>query len=349
MDQRPAFVSGAGLCAAFYREVLAPVVEVPHAAALVGPGSDVLGYDTARSTDHDWGPRATLLVAAEDVEEVRRRVGAALPTHFCGWPTAIGRDDEPLRHAVEVTTVADLAVAELGFDPRPGLTADGWLSVPQQRLLHLVAGPVFADETGELSRLREQLAWYPSDVWWWLVASAWQRLGQEESFVQRTAEAGDDLGSAVVAARQVRECLRLALLLARRYAPYTKWLGTAFGRLPDDDGLGAALRDTVGAQDADARGEALGRAYLALAERHRAVSAGPAPQSRLGPFWDRPAVVLGAERFAAAALAHVTDANLRARPPIGGVDQWVDSTDVLTSPELCREVTPRRCLGVVGR
>ncbi|MGI8646394.1 MAG: DUF4037 domain-containing protein [Nocardioides sp.] len=349
MNERPPFVPGAELCAAFYGEVLAPVVEVPHAAGLVGPGSDVLGYDTARSTDHEWGPRATLLVATEDVEGVRRRVDAALPTHFRGWPTALGRDDQPRHPAVEVTTVADLAVAELGFDPRPGLTADDWLSVPQQRLLHLVAGPVFTDQTGELSRLRERLGWYPPDVWWWLVASAWQRLSQEEPFVQRTAEAGDDLGAAVVTARQVRECLRLALLLARHYAPYTKWLGTAFGQLPDDDGLGAALRDAVGAQDDGGRGEALGRAYLALAERHCAVSPGPSPLARLGLFWDRPAVVLGAERFATAALANVTDADLRARPLIGGVDQWVDSTDVLTSPALCREVTPRRHLGGVGR
>jgi len=341
VNEHPAFVPGAELCAAFYREVLAPVVGVSHAAALVGPGSDVLGYDTARSTDHDWGPRATLVVAAEDVEEVRRRVGATLPTEFRGWPTAIGRDDEPLGPAVEVTTVAALAIAELGFDPRPGLSVDDWLSIPQQRLLHLVAGPVFRDDLGEVAALRAQLAWYPDDVWWWLVAAAWRRLDQEEPFVQRAAEVDDDLGSRVVAARQARECLRLALLLGRSYAPYAKWLGTAFARLPDPDGLARALHDALAADDADVRGAALGRAYVALSERFNALTPGARPAPSLRGFWDRPAVVLGADRFVQAALGNVGDAELRALPLLGGVDQWADSTDLLVDARLFRTVGPR--------
>ena len=46
------FVSARDLSRAFYDEVVRPLVAGhPHAAALLGWGSDVLGYDTARSTD----------------------------------------------------------------------------------------------------------------------------------------------------------------------------------------------------------------------------------------------------------------------------------------------------------
>jgi len=39
--------------------------------------------------------------------------------------------------------------------------------------------------------------------------------------------------------------MRLALLIGRRYAPYSKWLGTAFAGLPDPDGLGSGLAEAM--------------------------------------------------------------------------------------------------------
>jgi hypothetical protein len=65
------FISGRQLNRLFYEEAIAPILSSEHpdlryAAALVGPGSDVLGYDSVRSTDHDWGPRALLFLSDED-------------------------------------------------------------------------------------------------------------------------------------------------------------------------------------------------------------------------------------------------------------------------------------------
>ncbi len=52
-----AFVPGLELSRAYYHDVLRPLLDdVPHSSALIGPGSEVLGFDTARSADHDWGP-----------------------------------------------------------------------------------------------------------------------------------------------------------------------------------------------------------------------------------------------------------------------------------------------------
>ncbi|WP_203416952.1 hypothetical protein [Jiangella ureilytica] len=149
------FVPGLDLAEAFYREVLEPLVGVPHAAALLGEGSEVLGFDTARSTDHEWGPRAQLFVDADQIEPVRERVAAGLPARFRGVPTvwfslAAG---EPAHH-VEVTTAGAWLSAALGVEVADGVgpgTADrldgaDWLALPQQRLLHVTAGRVFRDD-----------------------------------------------------------------------------------------------------------------------------------------------------------------------------------------------------------
>jgi Domain of unknown function (DUF4037) len=123
---------------------------------------------------------------------------------------------------VTVTTTGRWLAEHLGVDATRGLSTADWLATPQQRLLGVVGGAVYADDRGELGRIRAELAWYPDQVWRWLLACQWRRLAQEEAFVQRTAEVGDELGSAVTAGRLARDLMRLALLLARRYAPYGK-------------------------------------------------------------------------------------------------------------------------------
>lgn len=181
----PAFVPAAALCRGFYRDVVAPaLIGVPHAAGLLGAGSDVLGYDTERSTDHDWGPRATVLVDDRHLATARARIDEAVPETYRGWPVRIGRDGLPLEHHVTVEVWERWLQRELGgVDATRDLATADWLLVPQQRLLGVVAGPVFADPTGELAAVRERLRWYPDDVWWWLLACRWRRIAQEEPFV----------------------------------------------------------------------------------------------------------------------------------------------------------------------
>ena len=325
------------LNAAFYREVVEPLVRrIPHAAALLGWGSDVLGYDTARSTDHGWGPRLQIFVDADVVDDVRAAVEVGLPDRFRGWavryPLGADQGDDPAIHRVDVTTLGDWLVGRLGMDPRPGLSPIDWLVIPQQALLGVVSGRVYADPAGELAAVREALAFYPRDVWLWLLACGWRRLDQEEPFVGRTDEVGDEIGSRIIAARQVREVMRQAFLLERTYAPYSKWLGTAFARLPCAPELLPPLNRALGGTTHADREAALIAAYELLAALHNrmALTSRVDPSSRY--FYDRPFRVLGAGRFVDACLEKVHDSRLRELPLVGSVDQFADSTDVLAYP-----------------
>jgi hypothetical protein len=312
----PEFVPGRELSRLFYEEAVAPLAgDVRHSAALLGWGSDVLGFDTERSTDHGWGPRVQLFVEADDVERVAAAVDEGLPATFRGWPVRFGWDEHPVRHHVTVAPLGDWLVDEqLGFDPRAGMTVPDWLTAPQQLLLEVTAGLVFHDGLDELLPLREALAWYPHDVWLWLLACAWRRVDQEEPFVGRAAEAGDELGSRIVAARLARDLMRLCFLLERRYAPYAKWLGSAFRRLPVSQGVGPPLERALAADDHPAREEALVEAVQLVAAAHNALGLTKAvdPSARL--FHERPFRVLGSGRVVDACVAAIADPFLRTLP-----------------------------------
>jgi hypothetical protein len=326
----PAFVHAQELTAGFYADVIEPALGgTSHAAGLLGWGSDVLGYDTERSTDHGWGPRVVVLVDEDQVEPVRKRIETALPDDYRGVPVRFGWDTHEAGHHITVATLGDWLSAHLGFDASQGISQADWLVTPQQVILGVVRGRVYADD-GRLAPVRDALAWYPDELWRWMLACQWSRIAQEEPFMQRTHEVGDELGSRVVTARLVRDVMRLALLQSRTYAPYTKWLGTAFARLGHPDRLDRALADAVAAGNFADRERALATAYELVARRHNALGIteelDPAPR----PFFDRPALVLDAGRFVEACLATVSDPRLQSYGLIGSIDQFVDSTDVLS-------------------
>jgi hypothetical protein len=326
------FVPGQELSRRFYREVVGPLVGPwPHGAALLGWGSDVLGYDTERSIDHGWGPRLQLFVRDADQVAVSRAVESSLPDWFEGRPVRFGWDGMAPRHWVGVSSLPDWLSGQLGVDASRELATRDWLLMPQQLILEVVRGAVYADPTGELTAARSRLAWYPNDVWLWLMASAWHRIGQEEHLVGRAAEVGDELGSRLVAGRLVRDVVRLSFLQERAYCPYLKWLGTAFRELDAYAELAPILNRVLAAGDYPAREGALIAAYEVVARRHNALGVADAVDPAARTFHDRPFRVLLADRVAQACRAAVADTWLRALPLIGSVDQVCDSTDVLSS------------------
>ncbi|GIF47751.1 uncharacterized protein DUF4037 [Asanoa ferruginea] len=320
------FTPGLTVSRRLHDEVVGPALRgKPYAAARVDTGSDVLGFDTARSMDHDWGPRLQVFVAGKaDVAAARAVIDAALPATFHGLPTRPHADGGQLL-GVTVDPLDDYLRDSLGIKETP--TTEDWLALPTQRVAEFTGGAVFHDDLGGLTAARAALAWYPDDVWRYVLAAQWTRIDQEEPFVGRCGEAGDDLGSRIVAARLARDLMRLFLLLERRYPPYTKWLGTAFARLPGapHTQLAAALAATGWRE----RERHLVAAASTAGERTNEVL-GTAVDPTPGRFHHRPYTVLGGARYAAALTAKITDPGLRDRPLVGAVDQFVDSTDVLS-------------------
>jgi hypothetical protein len=392
------FLPGLDLSRLYYAEVIRPLLDaefgrLAHSAALLGPGSEVLGLDSERSTDHDWGPRCLIFLpdvtparaaGAEGSARTRAsamRVASAapgletgpddptaglaaqvsamltrrLPSTFRGYRTAFpasGAAPGSAAHWVVVTGLGRWLTGMLGFDPRRGVTLLDWLATPAQRLAEVTAGAVFHDGlsavssqaasggpagSGGLAAARKALAWYPDDVWRYLLACQWQRISQEEAFPGRCAEAGDELGSAIVTARLARDMVRLVLLMRRRYPPYSKWLGSAFAQVP---GVARELRPLLAgavlAGDWPERERNLCGAYQAVARMHNELRLTGPVDGAVRPFYDRPYNVLDAGRFVNALQESIGTAQIRRLPPAGGVDQFIDSTDAVADLALPR-------------
>lgn len=237
-------------------------------------------------------------------------------------------DGTPRRHWVHVQNVSDYFAGQLGADPAGGLSASRWLTVPAQVLRELTGGEVFHDGTGLVEEFRRTLAWYPDGVWRYVLACQWMRLSREEAFVGRCGEVGDELGSAVVAARQVRDLMKLNLLMSRVYPPYSKWLGTAFAALPCAPGLIPSLTGALSARTWKERERHLSAAYETTAVLHNDLALTPPLETGVRGYYTRPFQVLDAARFADALTAAISDPGLRELPPVGSIDQYVDSTDL---------------------
>jgi hypothetical protein len=348
----PDFVPGIELCGRFYREAVGPILDadfpgLPHSAALIGAGSEVLGFDTEMSTDHNWAPRVHLFLRDEDHArhegDVRETLSRRLPPVFLGYPTGtLPKDDGtrrphvadqgPIESLVEVVTITGFFQACLDLDVRTEMRPADWLSLTGQDLLSVTAGAVYHDAVG-LQAVRDRFAYYPRDVWLYLLASGWTRIGQEEHLMGRAGSVRDELGSALIASRLVRDLMRLCFLMERRYAPYPKWFGTAFSRLACAPGLTPDLRRAQSAQTWREREAALVRGYEAVARMHNALGITEPLTAEAGPFFGRPFRVIHlAGGFAGAIARRIQDAEVRrtaSRALIGSIDQFSDSTDLL--------------------
>ncbi|MEP7332203.1 MAG: DUF4037 domain-containing protein [Terracoccus sp.] len=326
--------NGIELSRAYWEQVVAPIVlerwpSMPHAAARLGHGSDVLDLDDEMSRDHDWGLRLNLFVPPEMTTEVDAALAASLPDRFAERPTRFTMaSDATVRHRVAVADVRRFTTSTLGVNAWRDLTVDEWLSVTGQGVLEVTAGAVFVDTNGELSGIRHRLRWYPDDVWRYVVAVDWARLEQELPFVGRTGGRGDDLGSRVLAARLAGIVMHLGFLLERRWPPYSKWIGTVFATLQPGEEVTPLLGRALAADDWREREAALveGVRYLALRQRDVGL---PDVGDPVGRFYDRPAYGIRPEVIEAV-TASIVSARVRDRPyGMGSTEQRSHNVNVL--------------------
>ncbi len=353
------FIPGLKLSELFFREAVQPLLadhfpDLVYSAGRLDRGSDVLGFDTPQSMDHHWGPRVMLFLDEtslqhhhDDIVEV---MANELPYEVHGFSTHFANphvdggvlqhiDSGPIEHGVVVTTLPRFFGDYIGWDTTSDLNETDWLAFPPQHLRTIACGRVFHDGLGQLQAVRARLHWYPHAIWLYLMANQWRRIDQEEPFMARCGDVGDELGSRIVAMRQVNELMRLCFLIERQYAPYYKWFGTAFSRLTCAATLTPIFHAVLDAADWETREQHLSAAYLELIRMHNSLAITPPSEASVSQFYNRPYLVPHASRLVESLHGAIQSPSVRELPKhTGAISQFVDSTDVLESVEDMRKL-----------
>src|ERR1043165_3206409 len=143
----PKFVPGLQLCKLFYQQEVTPILNknfarLRYSAALIGWGSEVLGFDTPISRDHRWGPRVLLFLSKQDYprfhEQIDRVLANNLPYEFLGYSTNFTKPEPngvrhpeqlatgPVNHMIQIYTPSGFLRTRLGFDVSQTISVFDW-------------------------------------------------------------------------------------------------------------------------------------------------------------------------------------------------------------------------------
>lgn len=347
------FIKGLELCEGFFQEQARPILDkefpnLHYAAGLLGYGSDVLGYDDAVSADHMWGPRFYLFLGKKDIglkPGILETLAKELPYTYRGHSVHFSEpdpNDGGVRHPefihtgkvsplVWIHTPEDFQNQYLGKTPE---TAAGWLSLSEHRLLGFTSGRLFTDMLG-MQSLRDRFSGYPDEVRLYLIASQWALIAEEQAFVKRCGSRGDEIGSRIVCSRIADRLMRLCFLYENRYAPYSKWFGTAFSALPVNPQIGEEIRQVLMANDIHQRELHLVNAQVLTAELHNGKHLTEPVSTKPQSYFGRDIQVICADRIADTVKKRLTDPQLQKLPLFGTLSQ-VGNFVTLSDDPSCR-------------
>ena len=333
------FIKGLDLSESFFNECALPLLQkhypdLRYSAGLIGWGSDVLGYDDAVSTDHQWGPRFYLFLRDEDEakkQELHDIFSKNFPYEHNGYSvnfSAVDEADGGVRYMepisegkvsslIDILTVDEyLAGWYLGISDLRNLTDLDWLTFSEHRLLGVTSGRIYKDDLRLRDKL-EVLQFYPENVRLYLIASNWSIIAEEQAFVRRCADVGDSIGSALVCGRIADRLMRLVFLYCKKYAPYSKWFGKAFSELAVSAELKDALLNAVTASDIETRENEIVRAQLLTVDLHNKAGITELISAEVTDYYEREIKVLFVDKIASAVKEKLKGTGMENYPLIG--------------------------------
>lgn len=194
------------------------------AFGLAGSGSECFGFDDEISQDHDFEPGFCVFIPDEidsKTEFQLERAYAKLPKEFMGYKRSPLSPVGGNRHGVIKTSRF--------FKERTGsetadITAEGWFFIEEQFLAEATNGKIFRDNNGELTSLREKIAYLPEDIRLKKLAGNILLMAQSGQYnYPRLLRRGETAAAQLAIGEFVNAALKAIFLLNKKYLPYYKW------------------------------------------------------------------------------------------------------------------------------
>ena len=220
-----------------------PEIIEKYAAGLVGRGSECFGYDDVTSLDHDiepgfclWLPDDLYEICGESLQDAYD----SLPKEFMGISLANSSYQKEKRKGV--FSISEFYTELIGYPSVPDNNLV-WTSIPQYALAEATNGSVFVDSLGKFTEIRKGLTnYYPEDVVYLKLSRSFLTMAQSGQYNFERCLRHGETGAAVLALDTfVREAIRAAFLLSKRYCPYYKWSLRALSEIEGMQVLSQAL------------------------------------------------------------------------------------------------------------
>lgn len=267
----------------FYSTIVKPIIDInfsglKYACGLIGSGSEVLGIDDLTSRDHNWGLRLLIFLEGKDInlkQKISNVLSKELVDTFEGintnWSTSAedgSRTPVPsngeIDHNIAIFNIPEYLQLHFGFMEIANLTDEQWLMISEQKLLEFVSGEIFYDSVGEITNLRTQMNYYPSQIKMLNLLGEWKAIASEIAFIGRARMLYDEIGTHLIACRLINRMMRISFILEDQYIPYAKWFGSKFYYLNLAKRLLPLFQQIISTSNWEEREDCLVKGYLVL-------------------------------------------------------------------------------------
>ena len=189
--------------------------------ALVGVGSECLGFDDEISEDHDFSSRCQLFLDDSDYKTYKSNLESSLKI-FCKDLESLTSNLKDVN--IEIMPISNFYKYYTLFENGPK-TESEYRKVPMDLLCVATNGKVFLDNLGKFSEIRNRLLnFYPEDIRLKKIAFQLNKMAQSGQYnYSRMIKRGDTVAANIAQGEFVKHYLEFVHLLNKKYMPFYKW------------------------------------------------------------------------------------------------------------------------------